>query len=95
MAAAKWYFLSLLTSPFFVLRRAAYRGTKQHYRDPGDILQPRHFKMELTTPRHPRRVGCQLYLLDTAALHTLTSIGSTVPDLSCLFEDINSLLRIC
>lgn len=67
--------------PFFVLTRSVHRSTEQHYRDTGDILQSPHLEMEFTTPRHSRRVGRQLYLLDTAA-HALTSISGTGPDLN-------------
>ena len=71
-----------LDLPFFVLTRAAYRSTEQHYRDPGNILQPPHLEMEFNTPRHSWRIGRQLYLLDTPALHSLMSAASTVTDLT-------------
>jgi len=70
----------LLDLPCFVLTRTAHRSTEQHHRDPGDILQPPYIEMESNTPRPSRRVGRQLHLLDTAALHALMSIGSTVTD---------------
>ena len=47
--------------------------------------------MEFNTPRHSRRIGRQLYLLDAPALHALMGTASIVTDLN-YFED--SRLRI-
>lgn len=62
--------------------RTANRSTEQHYRDPGDILQPTHFSMEFNKPRPSWGVRCQLYLLGTPALHTIMSTVSTIPGLN-------------